>query len=333
MNKCHLLFAIAISLICNIGSTYSQVVTEKSFDWLRLPVDASDFHSYKGHHPLQSYKLYDTSIYNVYTAPIVDIFERKGAVKSISLKIYVYTKKFGELVISPNPVYNNFVTYDSSGNIIDYTNLQGLVERDGMGIASEVGRKVKKETNSEGLVTRAASYQCDDNIKYEYDSKNRVILANACILKGSIHENNLIFKYSYFPNSNKVSEIVAYDGKSGESIGKAEYEYSGDKIVRFMCTKLNGETFKKTFTYDSKGSIKHFQFTEIGVIGDVRTFDYEFTDCIYTANGYLSKCNYTKTDPNHQESEALSKSFKYDANGNWIELIDGLVVVKREIKY
>lgn len=330
MNKYISFIAIAIIAVLSIGKAFSQVITDKSFYWNFLPVESNDFHNYRGDHILPSMLLYETYLANTYTAPLIDIFERKGEVKSIDVKINKFTYKFGELVMSPEPVYENSIQYDSFGNIVKYKNSWGI-SYNGIKIASEQNRKVKKETDSRGLVIRVISND-NEYIDYEYDAKNRVVRVKSHSADGSIYDVYLIFQYSYLPNSEKISAIKVYNGKTGKSIGEAEYGYLNGKITNIRCANLGQETIEKHFSYDAKGNIKSFNLVEKPIVGGTKTTRYECLNT-YNTNGSLAKCDYAITYFNNQEHETVSRKFKYDNSGNWIELLDGKVIIKREIKY
>lgn len=334
MNKTIFALVLCGLVFVTTSKAFSQIVGEKSFSWACLPLRTTDFHNFNRSHTLPSMGEYMTALNNTYYSPLIDLFEYKGKVKRLNVKIYKSTMSFGKQTFSSSPSYENVIEYDNHGDIVYLKNKWGA-NFSGR-VVAENPKSTKRITNSKGLITDVIKSETRDGINhitYEYDNNGRVVVANSHTQDGGRYDSFLIFKYSYLPSSDNVSEINVYDGKNGKLIGSARYGYNNNKLLYIECDNPNDmmcQTEKKTFTYDSMGNIKSLQYISRGLVGEPNCVEYQFNN-IYSKN-LLAACHYTRSF-NRNHVETVKMDIQYDGYGNWIELSEDNIIIKREFEY
>lgn len=343
---------IFIILLTHFGlNINAQLLTQKGF-MTELPKTSDDFQKYQFDYSLENGTELNNPYY-VYSSVSsfdgfnIHPFEHNKPVKSIICELY----NSGVNGSASTIVYHSKISF-GYGEILSFEGRTAQGQRYAFGIeewSDIVGRDfsllpcvpnaytnlISPTRNSKGLITEVGG-----ELKYVYDSNDRVIEVR-------YREGIISYRYTYISNSNKIKSVEVSNEE--RKIGDAFYSYENGMLVGVDCnlfykTGNEGAVEKhvsKKYEYDERNNLSYLSYTEDNP-GDSHT-KYEYAiENEYDVQGKITSQKVSRmktaragryTTGSYKEPIVFYRYYKYDSNGNWIEIKTNGHYVIRKIEY
>ena len=280
----------------------AQIYNSNQHDIYYYPLSSSQIESYNGVEYLLDFRDNADYIKQIFTD-----LDYIGDVESIHIKQYTEAKQWDKSVWVENEdkalnfdVVNDAFQFPYMGiNIFrTYGTFDIIYMTDYFTVLNCKGCSEK----SNGRLT--ATYTRDDDdrvVSIQITNEYRKIIG--------------VYKYTYFNDSDKISTLTYYNS-SGMSENKLIYEYENNHLVSVSWKSSNSEKRYK-FYYNEQGDLKTVEYYRPESEYSKTTYNFTYR--------YLGEkieyCFCEKIFENIPTSANYSWSFKYDAEGNWVEKI------------
>lgn len=332
-------------------SGYSQNLTESNF-LSQLPKTTDDLQNYQFDYVLENLEshLYSEPFNIVTTISSFDgtaifPFEHNCPVKEIEclqfnkrdtkdMLCYAVKERFstnGQIVdFSGKACYKEQYWYTDK----IYSEIQGAELRLIPCLPNPYITYVVPTRNEKGLITKIGN-----DLVYSYDLQDRVIEINDT-------KGNYSCQYKYHNNTKRISNIKIFISKRIR--GEVDYIYANGNLIELIGKLFNKTGFEgsiekeyhKTYSYDNRGGTSSIKYLTKTPYNSEQRYEYTFNNT-YNEEGRIVTSNVTMNRSSRagsyggglKEPIKFTRSYSYDAKGNWIRIDDGQHYVIRNIVY
>lgn len=290
MNK-KILLLINLSLLTFY--CYGQVYHKESEQWLRMyPLSATQFEQNEDINGTFEFGYGFENLANSMFLPIDNVEHNKQNVSLLNITKYIQTTKFDEIIWEEMDVMK--IQFREEGVLVN--GQQPSYEC--FSVLDSKGQKEKLYKNI--------------RLKYRRDEIGRVEM----IFIYDRYDLNTLYKYTYgHPNNtNKITQIERFS-HLGERLETIKFVYDGENIASASWENSDARISMK-FTYDTFGNpISILRSNDDRIYNRTETTEYKLS---YEYSGdKISSC----TCRFGEQSDQYKKwNFKYDDNGNWLEM-------------
>ena len=273
-------------------------------------------------------------------------YELNCPVKSIDVRTYEASSKFGE-VIKGEPTYGNYLAeFDEVGNLIKrtdyfrdgdifvvykcvYDKKNNMIEETSYSGEGEQTSLVQNEYNADGKLLKSVSYDKDGNMDQCYENAYE----DGCLRRNKRVE---------YEDDGTVVETEWINKWNGEILLERSLYRNGELISVYKFSDYKADSMAKGVEYDAEGVKQREFYEESGKFGVVLMKSHSCVD------GSESEYRVERNKLGHvvyiYNSESDKKEtyyeYEYDSNDNWIKKVEfqGVIrkpveIVEREIKY